>query len=267
MDERLRHHHAPLHAAGEAAHVRARLGAKREPLEELVDPAVVRAQSEIARLDLERLAHGEERIEDDLLRHDADGAPRGAVIAAHVVAHHRKAARVGAHQPAERGNEGGLAGAVRPEEAEEFALGHGERHARERDDVAVTLVDAIELRERDEVRGQVGEVQRLAAPQCLAPPFEEQRDRRRIDAAHAGKVDDEALGQVGTRFVFGALREHVRDRGKGELAGDREGLGAGAGAHFFVGGLGGSGARLRSCSALMSPSMPPRCTWSLKVPR
>ena len=40
----------------------------------LVDPGTVAAQAEIAGLDLQCLAYGEERIEHELLRHNAERA-------------------------------------------------------------------------------------------------------------------------------------------------------------------------------------------------
>ena len=49
-------------------------------MQDLVDPVVVAAQAEVAGLEAQRLAHGEERIEHELLRHDAERAPRGAVV-------------------------------------------------------------------------------------------------------------------------------------------------------------------------------------------
>ena len=57
-----------------------------EVVQDLVDPGAVVADAEIAGLDLERLAHGEERVEHELLRHDAERAPRRAVVGDDVVA-------------------------------------------------------------------------------------------------------------------------------------------------------------------------------------
>ena len=53
-----------------------RLSREIQVLDDLVDPGVVVAQTEVARLDPQRFAHGEERIEDELLRHDAERAAR-----------------------------------------------------------------------------------------------------------------------------------------------------------------------------------------------
>ena len=80
VHQRLRHQHAALHAAGERAHVGVGLGGEVEVVHHLVDPGVVAADAEVARLDAQRLAHREERIEHQLLRHDAEHAARAPVV-------------------------------------------------------------------------------------------------------------------------------------------------------------------------------------------
>ena len=80
VHERLADEHAALHAAGERAHVGVGLRREIEVVQDLVDPRAVVADAEIAGLDRERLAHGEERIEHELLRHDAERAARVAVV-------------------------------------------------------------------------------------------------------------------------------------------------------------------------------------------
>ena len=57
------------------------LSVRSRRCDDLVDPGVVVAQPEVARLDAQRLAHGEERVEHQLLRHDAERAPRLPVVA------------------------------------------------------------------------------------------------------------------------------------------------------------------------------------------
>ena len=82
VHQRLRDQDAPLHAAGELAHVGVALVGEAEVGEQLVDPGVVVVDAEVAALDAQRLAHAEERIEDQLLRHDAEAAARRRVVAA-----------------------------------------------------------------------------------------------------------------------------------------------------------------------------------------
>ncbi len=121
VHQRLGHQHAPLHAARELAHVGVGLVRQIEALDDLVDPGVVVAQPEVARLDAQRLAHGEERIEHQLLRHDAQGAPRVLVSGRDVMSHDAQRCRVGARQPGQDADQRGLAGAVRTEQPEELA--------------------------------------------------------------------------------------------------------------------------------------------------
>ena len=67
-------------------------------VQDLVDPGVVVAEAEIARLDPQRLAHREERIEHELLRHHAERAARGAIVGADVVAQNARAAAIGSRR-------------------------------------------------------------------------------------------------------------------------------------------------------------------------
>ena len=114
--------HAPLHAARERAHVGVGLGGEIEVVHHLVDPGVVVADAEVARLDAQRLAHGEKRIEHELLRHHAERAARRAIVGDHVVAHHARAAASARVEAGDDRDQRGLAGAVGPEQAEELAL-------------------------------------------------------------------------------------------------------------------------------------------------
>jgi hypothetical protein len=99
---------------------------------DLVDPCVVAADPEIAGLDAQRFPDGEERIEYQLLWHHAEHAARTPVVAYDVGSHHPHFASVCARQPGDDIDEGGLAGAVRSEQAEELALLDGERNPGER---------------------------------------------------------------------------------------------------------------------------------------
>jgi hypothetical protein len=56
--------------------------------QEFVDPCVVVLHAEVAGLDAQRLAHREERIEHELLRHHAQLAARLGVLHLHVVPAH-----------------------------------------------------------------------------------------------------------------------------------------------------------------------------------
>jgi len=128
VHQRLRHQHAALHAAGELAHVGLGLVGEAELGQQLVDPGVVAAHAEVAALDAQRLAHAEEGVEHQLLRHDAQLSPRRGVVGDDIVAEHRDAAAAGARKAREDGDERRLARAVGPEQAEELALADVEAH-------------------------------------------------------------------------------------------------------------------------------------------
>jgi hypothetical protein len=72
VHQRLRHQHAALHAARELAHVGIGLVGQAQADKQFVDPVVVVFDAEIAGLDAQRLAHGEEGVEHQLLRHHAE---------------------------------------------------------------------------------------------------------------------------------------------------------------------------------------------------
>ena len=137
-------------------------------MEDFVDPGVVVANAEIAGLDCERFAHGEERIEHELLRHDAQRAARIAVVGDDVVAQHPRRAGVGAGQPREDRDQRRLARAVRSQQAEELALLDGEAHAGQRLHAAEAAGDVVDFDgERHDRRSiaadQTADVRRTAA--------------------------------------------------------------------------------------------------------
>src|SRR5437588_6631801 len=111
----------------------------------LVDPGVVAPDAEVARLDAQRLAHREERVEHQLLGHHAEHAPRAPVVFEHVRAHHACHPRSGPRQAGNAVDERSLAGAVGAEHAEELALPDRAAHARERAHGAEALVELLDL--------------------------------------------------------------------------------------------------------------------------
>ena len=120
----LRHQHAALHAARELAHVGARFVGQAQAVQQFVDPSVVVLDPEIPRLDAQRFAHGEKRVEHQLLRHHAQQAAGSGVIGLHIVAMHQDAPGGGAAQTRQGADEGGFSSAVGAEQTEEFALLH-----------------------------------------------------------------------------------------------------------------------------------------------
>jgi hypothetical protein len=104
--------------------------------------------AEVAALDAQRLAHAEERVEHQLLRHDAQAAAGGRVVGHHVVAEHGHGAAARAGQASEDADQRGLARAVGAEQAEELAGLDVEAHIVEGADfaagAAVRLADVLE---------------------------------------------------------------------------------------------------------------------------
>ena len=145
VHQRLRDQHAALHAAGQRAHVGVRLAGQVEVLHHLVDPRAVVAQAEVARLHGQRFAHREERVEHQLLRHHAQRAACGAVIAADVVAHDARRAAIRAHQSRENADQRGLAGAIGAEQPEKLTAFDAEADAGQRLQAAVTLGDVADF--------------------------------------------------------------------------------------------------------------------------
>ncbi len=145
VHQRLRHQHAPLHSAGQCAHVA--IGARRQAQigEHLIDPRAVVGQPEVTRLKSQRFAHGEKRIEREFLRHNAQRQARRTVVVNHVVAHHGHPPTGRAHETGNNRNQCGLAGAIGPEQAEEFSALNLQIDTVERERRAVALGDGGNL--------------------------------------------------------------------------------------------------------------------------
>ena len=103
-------------------HVGIGLVGQAEALKEFVDPVVVVPDAEVTRLDAQRLADVEERVEHQFLRHDAELPSCLGEIALDVESANRDRTRRGPGKPSEHADQGGLARAVGAEQPEEFAL-------------------------------------------------------------------------------------------------------------------------------------------------
>ncbi len=114
--------HPPLHPPGELAHVGIALVLELQRPQQLVQPGAGIGHPEIARLNADHLLHRKEGVVDQLLGHHPDAAAGLAVIGDGVMAEHRHPPGVGTHQPGDGVNQGGLAGPVGAEQAEELAL-------------------------------------------------------------------------------------------------------------------------------------------------
>ena len=157
VHQRLRHQHAALHAARELAHVGVGLVGQAQVGQQLVDPGVVVAHAEVAALDAQRLAHAEEGVEHQFLRHDAERTcarrrsrrPRRGPSP-------RTLPAAGARQAGQDRDQRGLAGAVGAEQAEELALLDVEAHAVERAHVAARARIGLGRLDRSTTAGMGG---------------------------------------------------------------------------------------------------------------
>jgi hypothetical protein len=144
--------------------------------EDLVDPVVVAADAEVARLDAQHFAHREEGIEDELLRHHAEVAAGVAVVGDDVVPHDRERARCRPHQTGQGRDQRGLARTVGAEQAEELALATS-RSTPARACRAVVLADTDNADRRRFMQGE-----RLSGPAAAGVDVVERReaDQRRL---------------------------------------------------------------------------------------
>ena len=114
---------APLHAAGEGRDdVVGALGETGD-VERARDgrTRVAPRQPEQAHEEMQVLACGQRRVERDLLRHQAERAPRLRRLAVDGMAGDRRRARARPAQRREHGQRRGFAGAVRPQQADDLA--------------------------------------------------------------------------------------------------------------------------------------------------
>src|SRR5271163_4987775 len=92
----------------------------------------------------EIFADGQLAVETRMLKHHAEPTPHRGRLAGEVVAEQLCASRLERYQRREQLEQCGFTAAVRPEEAEDFAAGDGERHVGER--CAIAVVKAERLR-------------------------------------------------------------------------------------------------------------------------
>jgi hypothetical protein len=110
----------------------------------------VGARVDLARVEVRELAHegevlppGEVLVDGGVLPGEADACAHALRVAAHVDTEHACTATVGSQQRGEHADRGGLARAVRPEEAEHPAFRHLEGDALHRFDLAEALHQLI----------------------------------------------------------------------------------------------------------------------------
>ena len=94
------------------AHIDVRLVAEIQIGHHFVNPVIVVAQAEIARLQPQAFTYGEEWIEDQFLRNDAQSTAGLAKITDNIVSHHFDVARVCAGKASHDQNQRGFARAI-----------------------------------------------------------------------------------------------------------------------------------------------------------
>ena len=121
--QRLGDHRPPLHAARQFDDSRVALVPQRKIAEQPLDICRIGGAPEQPAAVADRVQDGRENIERDLLRHQADDPPGGAIVAHDVMAVDENPARSHRHRAADDADQRRLAGAVRAEEGENLAFG------------------------------------------------------------------------------------------------------------------------------------------------
>src|SRR5438552_2234459 len=102
-------------------------------------------QTEVTRLDSQRLAHAEEWIEHQFLRYDAQCTARRAIVTDDIVSHHERAPATRACQTGDDRNERRFSRAVRAKQAKELARLDAQRDAVERNHARVVFAEVEDL--------------------------------------------------------------------------------------------------------------------------
>ena len=123
MAERLGDHHPPFHAAGQFNDPGVSLFPQRKFAQQLFDIGGVGRPPEESAAEGRRLVDGRENVERDLLRHEPDNRPRGAIVPDDVVSINEDFARSHRHRAADDPDQRRLAGAVRAQESKNLASG------------------------------------------------------------------------------------------------------------------------------------------------
>ena len=122
VHQRLRHQHAPLHAARKLAHIGVGLVGQAKAVEQFVDPCVVVPDAKVAGLDAQRLTHVEEWVENQFLRYHTQLAPRRGIVGLYVASKNHHATLRGTREARKNADHGGLARAIRTQQSKKLAL-------------------------------------------------------------------------------------------------------------------------------------------------
>ncbi len=159
MDQGLGDQQAPPHAARQGACIGVRLVGQADRAQDLVGAALGARHAVEPGLGVEQLARGEEGVEVQLLRHDADRGADAARVAVELDVPDPDAAGGLVDQPGHDVDQGRLAGAVGAEQAEQLAAVHGQADAVE-GALAAPLLAAIDLDQVVDFNREVGRLGR-----------------------------------------------------------------------------------------------------------
>ena len=152
MEQTLRDLDPPLQSAGERLDQIVGAIAQVELDQEMIDPLAQRGPGEAVEMPLMRevLAHPQFLVEARRLKDDAEPAAQGAGIAQEVEPENAGRAARRPNEGGENAEEGRLAAAVRPEQAEDFARRDAERDVVEREAVAIAMGEVARDERRDD---------------------------------------------------------------------------------------------------------------------
>ena len=149
VHQRLCNQDAAFHAAGQLAHIGIGLGAEIEVMQQFVYPLAVVPDAEVARLKIQRFANSKERVEYQLLRHDAKRAARVTILIHDVKSHYPHAPAGCKIKPGENTDERGFAGAIGSEQTEKLSLPDFQADVSQRLQLAIAFNDAFDLNRRN----------------------------------------------------------------------------------------------------------------------
>ena len=139
MDQRLGNQQPALHPARQRARIGIRLVGEAQRLQDFHRPALGLWHRIEPGLDFQYLARAEERVEIDLLRHDADGAAGQPHLFVDIGAPDAGGAGAADHQPGQNIDQRRFAGAVRAQQPEDRAARYLQADPVERADAAAGL--------------------------------------------------------------------------------------------------------------------------------
>ena len=138
--ERLGDHDPPFHAARQFNDPGVALVPQRKLVQQLFDIGGIGRPPEQPAAEGRCSVDGREDIERDLLRHEPDDRPRGAIVANDVMAVDEDLARSHRHGAADDPDQRRLAGAVRTEQGEDLAFGDLQIDRVERDEARLVTL-------------------------------------------------------------------------------------------------------------------------------